>query len=75
MAVFAWSQVELFEKRLSSCNGVAQLEEWLNGMLLWTCRELSPVEDVASSARVRDRSSRLNRRSDAARIKFLITRM
>ena len=40
MAVVAWSQVELFEKRLSRCAGMAQLGEWLNSVLWWKFREL-----------------------------------
>ena len=40
MAVVAWSEVELFEKRLSCCTDLAQMEEWLDIMLKWRFQEM-----------------------------------
>ena len=40
MAVVAWSQVELLEKQLSRCDGMAHLGKWLNSDFAWEFREL-----------------------------------
>ena len=43
--------VELFEKQLSRCDGMVQLEEWLNSVLKWKISGVAAGEDLAILSR------------------------